>query len=144
MNLEAVYRENPTSMAFAGNKRTVALYPICIEYVSDNGELKKGAISFLTEDKIHDHQQVKEFESRMFEIVRSKIRNITNWKRFSDGCGQQFRSRFTVADLIKAPSLYNCNQVSMDFYEANEGKNISDTIRSIVKCAYLRGIYKHE
>ena len=55
MNLETVYSENPTSMAFSGNKVTVVLYPICIEYLSDSGEPKKAAISFLTDDKDHDH-----------------------------------------------------------------------------------------
>ena len=46
MNLEAVYSENPTSMAYAGNKVTVALYPICVEYISDNGEHKKQPYHF--------------------------------------------------------------------------------------------------
>ena len=47
MNLEAVYSENPTSMVYAGNKVTVALYPICVEYIDDSDRLRKGAISFI-------------------------------------------------------------------------------------------------
>ena len=33
---------------------------------------------------------------------------------------------------------------SFDYFETNEGKNISDTIGSIVKCTYLRGMLKQE
>ena len=145
MNLEAVYTENPTSMAYSSNKVTVALYPICVEYIDANGDLKKGAISFLTDDKVHDHQQVRNFEKRMFEILKEKLgRSFKYWKRFSDGCDGQFRSRYTVADLMKAPKRFNCDIVSFDYFEANEGKNISDTIGSIIKCAYIRGMHKTE
>ena len=66
MNLEAIYSENPTSMAYSGNKVTVALYPICVEYIGEDGILQKGAISILTDDKIHYHQQIRDFELRMF------------------------------------------------------------------------------
>ena len=76
MNLEAVYSENPTSMVFASNKVTVALYPMCVEFIGEDGSLQKGAISFLTDDKIHDHRQVRDFEVRMFEIIREKLGRI--------------------------------------------------------------------
>ena len=144
-NLEAIFSENPTSMGYSGNKVTTALYPICIEYIGDDGLLKKGAISFISDDKLHDHQQARDFERRMFEIVREKLgRPILNWKRFSDGCDGQFRSRFTVADLMKACERFDLQQASFDFFEANEGKNISDTVGSIVKCGYVRAMHKHE
>ena len=67
MNLEAIYSENPTSMAYSSNKVTVAIYPICVEYIGEDGSLQKGAISFLTDDKIHDHQQIRDFEVHMFQ-----------------------------------------------------------------------------
>ena len=68
MNIEIEFSENPTSLAYSSNKLTFALYPVCVEFVSDNGELRKVAISFIT-DKQHDHQQVSKFESRVLEIV---------------------------------------------------------------------------
>ena len=42
MNLEVVYRENPTSLAYSTNKKTVALYPICVEFLNEHGQLCKG------------------------------------------------------------------------------------------------------
>ena len=102
MNVEVVYTENPTSLAYSTNKKSVALYPICVEYLNDEGLLAKGAIAFLSNDKKHEHQQVEEFELRAFKIIKGKInREIYHWKRFSDGCTGQFRSRFTAASLFK-------------------------------------------
>ena len=97
MNIEVVYNENLTSLACSSNEKTVALYPICVEFLNNKGELGKGAIAFLSDDKIHDHLQAEMFELRAFEIIRERInRPIYNWKRFSDGCSGQFRSRFTA------------------------------------------------
>ena len=144
-NLEAIYSENPTSMAYSGNKVTVALYPICVEYLGTDGILKKAAIAFLTDDKVHDHQQARDFEGRMFEIIREKLqRPILNWKRLTDGCDGQFRSGFTLADLMKACERFQLQRASFDFFEAHEGKNVSDTIGSIVKCAFVRAMHKNE
>ena len=53
MNMEVVYRENPTSLAYSSNKTTVALYPICIEYKTSEGKISKGAITFISDDKEH-------------------------------------------------------------------------------------------
>ena len=77
MNVTVVYSENPTSMAYSSNKHTVAMYPICIEYLDDNGVLIKGAITFISDDKDHCHQQVQKFEERMMEILQEKWESIT-------------------------------------------------------------------
>ena len=45
MNFEVKYREAPTSMAYSSNKQTIALYPLCVEYLDDDdGILYKGGI----------------------------------------------------------------------------------------------------
>ena len=44
-------------------------------------------------------------------------------------------------DMMKELSLSN---LSYDLFEANEGENTSDTIGSIVKCAFLRGMYSKD
>ena len=143
MNIEVVYTENPTSLAYSTNKKTVALFPICVEFVNSKGELCKGAIAFLSEDKVHDHQQAKMFEIRAFEVIREKINQpIYNWKQFSDGCAGQFRSRFTAASMFPMKEKLGLENISFDFFEAHEGKSVSDTIGSIVKCAFLRGVHK--
>ena len=88
MNMKLMYSENPTSLAYSGNKLTVAMYPICTEFKAADRTIAKGAIAFLSEDKEHSHQQVQQFEHRMFEIVREKL----HWIHYSDGCGAQFKS----------------------------------------------------
>ena len=66
MKMELVYRENPTTVTYSSNKVSVRIYPICIEYKSPDGKICKGAVTFLSEYKEHSHQQVQQFEKRMF------------------------------------------------------------------------------
>ena len=63
MNLEVVYRNAPTTLAYFANKKTIAMYPLCVEYLDDDGTLCKGGIVFLSEDKKHN-RQVEDFERR--------------------------------------------------------------------------------
>ena len=99
-NLEVVYAKQPTSMAYSTNKLAVAVYPICLEFLDNQGVLKKGAIVFVSGDKHHDYQQVCAFEKRMFELAQIKCPNqIEHWIRFSDVCAAQFRSRKVNAKL---------------------------------------------
>ena len=51
MNMEVMYGENPTSLAYSANELTVAMYPICIEFKAADGTITKGAIKFLSEDR---------------------------------------------------------------------------------------------
>ena len=38
-NLEVVYAEQPTSMAYSSDKLTAAVYPICVEFLAEiNGQ----------------------------------------------------------------------------------------------------------
>lgn len=65
----------------------------------------------------------------MFEIIREKLeRPITSRKKFSDGCDGQFRPRYCVIDLMKACKRFSLGHASFDYFEANEAKNISDTL----------------
>ena len=145
MNMEVVYAENPTSLAFSTNKMTVAMYPICIEYLAEDGTIRKGAITFISADKDHCHQQIEQFEKRMFQIVREKLkRPILKWIRYSDGCSAQFKSGYVAADLFNAPETFQINNATFNFFESHEGKSTSDSIGSIVKCAFIRGVLKYE
>ena len=97
MNMEVVYKENPTSLAYSTNKMTVAMYPICLEYKTPEGTISKGAVTFISDDKDHSHQQVQQFDKRMFQIVCEHLKcPITNWIRYSDGCGAQFKSGYVL------------------------------------------------
>ena len=133
-------------MAHSSNKQTIAIYPLCVKYIDDDRILCKGGIVFMSEDKNHDYQQVEAFEARAFEIFREKIRpNIKHRKRFSNGCGSQFWSRFVAADMVKMHSKLSLENNSYDRFEANEGKSISDTLLgSTVKCAFNRETVKKD
>ena len=99
----------------------------------------------MSEDTIHDHQQIADFEKRAFSIFDEMLpHKVKSWKRFSDGCTAQFWSRFVVPDLFAIRTALQLNHVSFDRFEAHEGKSISDTLGSITKCAYGRGILKHD
>ena len=145
MNMEVVYTEAPTSLAYSSNKKSVAMYPLCVEFVREDGCLGKGGIVFLSEDKIHDHQQVEAFEKRAFEIFADKLPNkIKSWKRYSDGCGAQFWSRYVNAGIFKMKEQLNLENISYDRFAAHEGKSASDTLGSITKCCFNRALFKSE
>ena len=131
-------------MAYSTNKLTVAIYPICLEYLDEQGTLKRGgAIVFVSDDKRHDYQQVCKFEKRMFEIARTHCPNPI--KIGLDSVALVLFSlgpEKLMGKLISAPDDFNVLNVSFEYFEANEGKNVSDSIGSIVKCAFQRGITK--
>ena len=143
MNIEVEFTENPTSLAYSTNKLTFALYPVCIEFIQD-GEIKKGAVSFISKDRNHDHQQVQKFEIRLFEIIREQLgREIRNWGRFSDGCASQFKSCYCVADLFNDLKILDLDQASFHLFESHEGKNTSDSIGSNNKSSLRRAMLKN-
>ena len=112
--------------------------------ISLQGDLKKGAISFISTDKQHGHQQVGKFEQCIVEIIRSQLgRQVNDWTRMSDGCGAQFKSRICVADLMKACKTYDLKQPAFHYFASHEGKNTSDTIGSIVKSLLQQGMFKN-
>ena len=91
-------------------------------------------------------QQVHAFERRMFEILCSKIpHEINYWQRWADGCSGQFRSQFCNASCIRAKDDFGLQTVSWQYFEAHEGKNLSDTLGSIAKCEVKRQMaqYSH-
>ena len=103
MNMEVIYSENPFSLMYSVNKRTVAIYPICIEFKAADETIDKSAVTFLPEDKEHPHQLIQQFEHRMFEIVCGNLQRPRNhWICYSDGYEAQFKSGHVVADLLHA------------------------------------------
>ena len=135
-----------TSLAYSTNKIYVTIYPICGEFKNEDNKICKGAITFnILDNKDYSRQQVQQFEKRMFELFRDKLkRPVNNWIRYSDGCSAQFKSGFAIADMFESKELFNLNGVSFNFFESHEGKSVSDSIGSIVKCAFIRGMMKSE
>lgn len=80
-------------------------------------------------------------EIRAFDIIRERVPHpIQHWVRYSDTCTGQFRSKFTMLKLVQAKEDLKLESAGWSFFEAHEGKNTSDTIGSIVKCAFLKAV----
>ena len=46
--------------------------------------------------------------------------------------------------MFYAPNIFDVKRVSSNFFESHEGKSISDSIGSIVKCVFIREMLKNE
>ena len=142
-NMEIVYGEMPTSTAYSGNKLTVVMFLLIFEYLDDNGNLCKAAYVFMLDDKKHDHQQVRAFEKKACELFRRDTgKTIKHWYRFTDRCGSQFLSQFVNGDMTTAKE--DLTHLGFHYFEAHEGKNVSDAVGSIAKCAYMRAVSRGE
>ena len=78
--------------------------------------------------------------------MREKGFEVNNVLRFSDTCAAQFRSKYVNGDLRnmkKNLSLPDWGQVTLCYFEPNEGKNISDVIGSICKNSWKRSIFQN-
>jgi hypothetical protein len=151
MNVEVTHTEMTTSMVFGGNTTNVACYPIGVKFrrptsgdVAETPPLETGCIVFLSSDLKHDHSQVSDFEKKMFDIFLEEGLSPQNWKRYSDGCPGQYKSKFVVWDLLMAPQILSkpLKHITYNFFESHEGKNLSDTIGSIAKTAFSRATWR--
>ena len=145
MNMEVMYSKNPTSLVYSANKLTVAMYPICTEFKAADGTITKGAITLLSEDNQHFDQQMQQFEHRMFESIREKIhRPLNHWIHYSDGCEAHVKSVYVAAGMLRATENYQRKSVSFNYFESHEGIGSSNSIGSVVKCSFTRGILKSQ
>ena len=85
---------------------------------------------------------MKDFEIEAVNLIRSWGIHVENIGRFTDTCSQQFRSRNTNADLRSLQSALGVNMITWHYFEANEGKNLSDSIGALTKSAFTRGVKK--
>ena len=61
-NYEIFHAEMPTSTAFSANSLQLALYPIGVKFVrEEGGPVETGAVIFISPDLKHCHQQVEVF-----------------------------------------------------------------------------------
>ena len=77
---------------------------------------------------------------QIITILREQGLIVNNIARFSDGCASQFKSRHCNSDLKSLNEDLSVSQVTWHYFESHEGKNLSDTLGSIAKQAYKRGI----
>jgi hypothetical protein len=140
-NIEVMYREMPTSMGFTSNILTFMVYPTGLYFKREGSEiLEKAAIVFVSDDKKHDHEQVQRMERRLMQLIKQKIFTPKGWSRWSDNCNGQYKSQFVLYDLINVVNAVSPTLIDVEFmyFEPNEGKNLSDTIGSLCKSAFLR------
>jgi hypothetical protein len=144
LSVEESMNQVPTALAYSVNKVNFAMYPIgCYLVHPQTQELTKIAITFISSDLKHTSEQVLLFETRTVEIIRSLGFPVTNVSRMTDTCTGQFRSRHTNGHLRILPTKFNLPDsavVTNLYFEAHEGKNISDTIGSICKIAFKRSM----
>ena len=129
----------PTSTVYGAKQTNVMEFPL-VAYWREQGKeaVSKATITFVSDDLLHDHQQVGRMEARAVEILMDKTGlKFHTLFRFSDGCGAQFKSRFSTADLVTAGERILKNkeaQVTFSYFASNEGKSESDTAGSAFKC----------
>ena len=138
MNGTILHKNSTTSSHMGANTAQFCIYPAFLAVRLTDGRVVRGGIIFLSWDTKHDRHQVKVFHGLIKEQMQKKygseVAVITRW---SDQCAQQFKSQYTVHDLlISDPGLW----VHWNFFEVGEGKNLSDLLGSLFKTAYLRGV----
>ena len=99
--------------------------------------MKKGTITFVSDDLLHDHQQVKRMQKRAVSIVSEKTGiTFTKFVQFSDSCGAQYKSCYCTADFCTCSERILGSkdlEAAFHYFESNEGKFESDTAGSIFK-----------
>ena len=59
-------------------------------------------------------------------------------------CGTQFTSGHVVADMLRATENYQVKSVSFIYFESHDSKCCSDSIGSIVKHSFTRGMLESQ
>ena len=133
MNFDIQYGQTTTASHYTANQITFAGYPIAVRYKDPiTMQLAKGAILFISEDKIHDFEQVEKFERRALEICEEKCgQHILCWNRWSDNCAAQFKSKNTLGKLVQAETevLLPCNGGQGDQHDLPAGATGPDNVQ---------------
>ena len=62
--------EETTTAHFSRNQVQLALYPVVVRFVLEGEDrVRKGALAFLSQDRLHDFQQVEKFEELVFKYL---------------------------------------------------------------------------
>ena len=59
-------------------------------------------------------------------------------------CVAQFKSGYVVADMLRATENYQIKIESFSYFESHEVKSCSDSIGSIVKFSFTKGMLKSQ
>ena len=147
-NLTIELSTTPSSTVYGANQINVAIFPTVLYYKREGEAIRrKSTITFISDDLVHDHQQVWRFEARALKILQERTGLVFNRLiRVSDGCSAQFKSRFAIADLCHVGErLLGKPGATAEFvyFESNEGKSESDTAGSAVKLMVERMLLRN-
>ena len=138
MNGTVLHVDSTTSSNMGANTTQFAIFPVYLVLCLPDGTLVRGGMIFLSRDLKHDRHQVAVFTRRILEFLKEKYGiEITALFRYTDQCAQQFKSQFTIYELIL---MLLDIWIHWIFYEVGEGKNLSDMLGSLFKLAYLRAV----
>ena len=138
MNGTVLHKESTTSSHMGANTAQFAIYPVFLAVGKPDGSVSQGGMIFLSSDLKHDRHQVEVFHKRILSFVKEEFGvEALEESRYTDQCSQQFKSQYTVYDLVSnQPGIW----VNWVFYETGEGKNLSDLLGALFKTAYIRGV----
>ena len=104
----------------------------------EDGVVLWGGVVFLSQDLKHDRHQVEVFHKKLLQYLKDHYRfEVKAEFRYSDQCAQQFKSQYTIHDLV---STLPGHVIHWVFYEVGEGKNSSDLLGALFKLAYTRAV----
>ena len=70
------------------------------------GDIKKAAIAFISDDRAHGWEQIEDFNKRVVEIMKEEVGlKVKNWTRLSDGCSSQYKSKYTILKLTESAEM---------------------------------------
>ena len=138
MNGSVLHVNSTTSSKMGANTTQFAIYPVYLVLCLPDGTLVRGGMVFLSRDLKHDRHQVEVFNKRLIEFLKEKYGvDFVALFRYTDQCAQQFKSQFTIYELI---FMLLGIWILWVFYEVGEGKNLSDMLGSLFKLAYERAV----
>ena len=141
MNMEVMYGENPTSLAYSANKLTVAMYPICIEFKAADGTITKGAIKFLSEDRNIPINKFNNLNTGCSWRISPSIKPLDSlqWWVWSPVQVRICCCRYAACNR-KLPG----EKCIIQLFWINYFKSCSVSIGSVVKCSFTRGMLKSQ
>lgn len=91
--------------------------------------------NFFSDSSRHDHHFVHHCTSLIMNHLNGPghEKDIQKLHRYTDGCSSQFRSRHCLRDLSYSMNDFGVEQVTFNYGETSEFKNVTDGLGGVVK-----------
>ena len=105
-----------------------------VAYYKENNELKNISYSIISDELDHSKHSVFVFNKLIVDDIvthlgSDKVQHIYYW---SDGCGSQFKNKYTLSNLLLHEHDFGCT-AEWNFFETAHGKGPVDGIGGTVK-----------